>query len=252
MDNQRDSTDLLFWDVDTQFDLMTPPERGGRLYVRNGGDDGDPGAISIVPVLERLSRFARSHNVMRVATGSWRSVEHSEIDGELPDFRDTFPPHCMAGEQGSMKIAETELSDPLVLPLGVDVALAWDIARRAIREGRDIFLHKEGFSCFTGNPATAALLEALNPRAIFVYGVALDVCVRHAVEGMLARDWAVYVVVDAVWGLGLESASDLLALWQEGGAILVTTDEVVRGEVPPTRELLQGRMARRLQVANDT
>ena len=36
------STDrLVFWDVDTQFDFMTPPESGGKLYVKDVGDPTD-------------------------------------------------------------------------------------------------------------------------------------------------------------------------------------------------------------------
>jgi nicotinamidase/pyrazinamidase len=230
----REGTDVIFWDVDTQFDFMTPPGEGGRLYVHDVDDPADEGAKRIVPELQALSTFARDHRILRVATGDWHTLEHREIDTESPDFRTTYPPHCMAGEVGSMKIPETLLRDPLVVPLRSDAGFAWDVARRAVREERDIFLQKEEFSCFEGNPATEALLEALNPRAIVVYGVALDVCVRHAVEGMLARGLTVYVVEDATHGLGLEPVDQLLARWERQGARRVTTEKVVRGEIPPT------------------
>ncbi len=231
MNPQQHSTEILFWDVDTQFDFMTPPDQGGKLYVRDSGDPRDQGAEGIVPNLARLSRFARDEDVLRVATGDWHSLDHREIDTESPDFRSTFPPHCLAGEKGAEKIPETRLRNPLVVPLRADPAVAWDVARLAVREGRDVFLQKEEFSCFLGNPATEALLKALAPEVVVVYGVALDVCVKSAVEGMLDRGVRVYVVTDATWGLGLEEPAELLASWEGRGATLVTTEEVVNGSV---------------------
>lgn len=235
MTTHEQSTDLIFWDVDTQFDFMTPAEQGGKLYVRDLQNPDDPGAREIIPRLSELSDYARQHEVLRVATGDWHSLEHAEIDTVAPDFRNTFPPHCMADEIGSRKIPETELRDPIVLPLRADPALAWDVARRATREGRDIFIQKEEFNCFTGNPATDALLEALDPDQIVVYGVALDVCVKGAVEGFLDRGRHVYIVEDASWGLGLERPEELLRRWTERGAVRVSTAQVLSGELPGFR-----------------
>jgi len=220
---------VVFWDVDTQFDFMTPPEQGGRLYVRNPNDAGDPGATRIVPELERLSRYARDHGILRVATGDWHTLEHREIDARNPDFRTTYPPHCMAGDAGSEKIPETRLRDPVVVPLRAADDEARRAARTARESGRDIWVHKEEFSCFTGNAATAALIEELDAEAFVVYGVALDVCVKAAVEGMLDRGQRVWVVEDATWGLGLEDSEDLLARWEARGARRVRTDDVVSG-----------------------
>jgi nicotinamidase/pyrazinamidase len=227
----HEPTGLVFWDVDTQFDLMTPPDEGGKLYVRDASDPTDRGATTIVPILERLSRFARDRAILRIATGGWHHPHHREIDNDTPDFVNTFPPHCMAGEKGSEKIPGTALRDPLVLPLRSDQGRAWDIARRAVREKRDIFVQKEEFSCFTGNSATEALIEALDPKVIVVYGVALDVCVRHAVEGMLQRGRRVLLVEDATWGLGIEKPENLFERWDAAGLVRVTAEDVLAGRV---------------------
>jgi nicotinamidase/pyrazinamidase len=228
-----DPTDrLVFWDVDTQFDFMTPPESGGKLYVKDAGDPTDPGATVIVPQLRQLSAYARDHGILRVATGDWHTLDHREIDVENPDFRNTFPPHCLAGEPGSEKIPETALRDPIVIPLRADPEDAREAVRRARAEQRDIFLHKEEFSCFAGNPATDALLRALEAETLVVYGVALDVCVRYAVEGMLERGQQVYLVEDATWGLGLEPREVLLRGWSHRGVRRVTSAEVT-AHYPP-------------------
>lgn len=223
---------IVFWDVDTQFDFMTPPEEGGKLYVKDATDPADPGAARIVPALRALSDYAREHGILRVATGDWHTLGHREIDAESPNYRDTFPPHCMAGERGSEKIPETALRDPVVIPLRADAEVARDAVRSARMERRDIFLRKEEFSCFAGNPATDALLEALDAEALVVYGVALDVCVRHAVDGMLDRGKRIYLVEDATWGLGLEPREALLGAWEGRGVRLVSTAQVT-AEYPP-------------------
>lgn len=225
----------VFWDVDTQFDFMTPAEEGGKLYVKRLDDPADPGAVRIKPLLRRLSDYARRHGILRVATGDWHSLEHGEIDVESPDFRLTYPPHCMADEVGSTKIPETALRDPLIVPLRATAEQAREAVRRAREESRDIFLHKEEFSCFTGNPATEHLVTALDADHFVVYGVALDVCVRHAIEGMLERSQAVHLVEDATWGLGVADAEALLRDWQSGGMRLVTTHEVTSAPPPGGR-----------------
>lgn len=224
--------DVVFWDVDTQFDFMTPAEEGGKLYVKDLSDPSDAGAVQIKPALRRLSDYAREHGILRVATGDWHSLEHREIEPDSPDFRDTYPPHCMADEQGSEKIPETALRDPIVVPLRAEPEIARRAVEHARREGRDIFLRKEEFSCFTGNPAAEEVLSALDAERLVVYGVALDVCVRHAVEGMLDREEQVYLVEDATWGLGLEDREALLARWEDRGMKRVTTAEVT-GTFPP-------------------
>lgn len=236
MDERERGSRVVFWDVDTQFDFMTPPERGGKLYVKDPADAGDPGAERIVPQLERLTRFARERGVPRVATGDWHLPGHREIDAVSPDFRSTFPPHCLAGERGAEKIPETALLDPVTIPLRASPEAARAAARAVVEEGRDVFLRKEEFSCFTGNPATEELVRALDADAFVVYGVALDVCVRQAVEGMLQRGERVYLVEDATWGLGLEDREALVARWAAAGARRVSTDEVVG--IPAGADLL--------------
>jgi nicotinamidase-related amidase len=114
-----------------------------------------------------------------------------------------------------------------VIPLDAEADTARDAVRRARAGGRDIFLHKQEFSCFMGNPATEALIEALEADLFVVYGVALDVCVKAAVEGMLDRGRTVWVVDDATWGLGLEEPEALLRSWEERGARRILADEVV-------------------------
>ena len=83
-------------------------------------------------------------------------------------------------------------------------------------------IQKTRFDVFAGNPGTEAFLEALrgeleDPVRFVVVGVARDVCVTQAVDGLLARGASVEVIRDATWGLGLEREEDTLDRWMRAG-----------------------------------
>jgi nicotinamidase-related amidase len=92
-----------------------------------------------------------------------------------------------------------------------------------------ILIHKKRFDVFS-NPNTERLVRALDPERIVVYGVALDVCNRYAIEGLLARGFGgLELVADATKPIHAEDAAALLDSWKARGVELVTTDEVLRG-----------------------
>lgn len=226
------------WVVDAQNDFLLPPEQGGRLYVHDLFDDGrDAGATRIMPALRRAVEWMRANCDVVVFTGDWHSYDDEEIDSESPDAtKGTYPPHCMglspdaAEREGAAIHASIRPADALVLERGAGEDAARETAARAVAERRPVFIQKNRFDVFTGNPATDAFLRELAaglgaPLEIYVAGVARDVCVKNAVEGMLApvRGYAVTVVTDATWGLGLEEESESLERWTAQGAALLTT-----------------------------
>jgi len=175
----------IFWDVDTQYDFM---KADGRLYV--------PGAEEIIPFLAVLRDLARNHRIRTVASADDHVPDDAELSDD-PDFVTTFPPHCMRGTSGQAKIPETALDDPLVL--GSERRAADDVRAAVGEHGGDVLLLKHHFDVFT-NPNADAVLDALDPDEIVLFGVALDVCDRYAVEGLLARraDVRLLLVTDAV------------------------------------------------------
>jgi nicotinamidase-related amidase len=231
-------TARIGWVVDAQNDFLLPPEQGGRLYVHDLFDGGaDAGATQAIPAIERAVAWIRAHCDVMVYTGDWHSYADEEIDAVAPDAtRGTYPPHCMglsddaAERKGAEILASIRPDDPIVLSRAARAEDATAAARRAVAERRAIFIHKSRFDVFEGNAATDALLGALRaelgrPVEVFVAGVARDVCVRQAVEGMLheARRIPVTVITDATWGLGLEPEAESLARWLGAGAALLTT-----------------------------
>ncbi len=222
------------WVVDAQMDFMNP---NGRLYVRDLSDDSDPGSKLIVGVLEKVVAWMYDHCDAIVFTGDWHSHDDAEIDAENPDpARGTYPPHCMGrsedpGErEGARVIPELRPDNPLSVGLEASAEEARSLAAQAIREGRPLFIQKNRFDVFEGNQATESLIRGLaealsRPLHFYVAGVARDVCVTQAVDGMQARGLHVTALKDATWGLGLETEEVTLARWAQKGRVL-TVDEL--------------------------
>ena len=209
-------TRLLFWDVDTQHDFMRSE---GRLYV--------PGSEEIIPVLQALTDFAHEHRIPIVAEAD----NHEETDAEIseaPDWRTTFPPHCMRGTPGQAKIAETALRDPLVIEPELQDPGA--LAQRILGHRGDFLLYKRTVDVFS-NANVQTLLRTLEPAAIALYGVATDFCNRHAIEGLLRQlpRTELHLVTDAVRAIVAEEGERLLEEWERRGVHLVDSAQILHG-----------------------
>ena len=202
----------IFWDVDTQVDFMLP---SGSLPV--------PGAPALLPNLGRLTAGARSVGITIVHTADDHELHDDEISTE-PDYVETFPAHCLRGTEGAHRLPETAAaSDAADIPpdgAGIDLA--------AVAASAEIVLRKNRFDAFS-NPAAVPLLRALAPDTVVVYGVALEICDRYAVEGMLALDPGLDIVVveDAVGALDAERGAELLDDWRRRGVRVLSTDQVL-------------------------
>lgn len=208
-------TTTICWDVDTQVDFMMA---NGRLSV--------PGAEALIPNLEALTDWAHRTGIRIVATADDHDVGHAEIT-DTPDWKTTYPPHCMRGTPGQLKIAVTALHNPLILqPVPLDAVLVTASVR--VHRG-DILLNKPGTDVFRWNPNAATVLAALAPGRIIVYGVATDVCTRAAVAGLarLRPTAKLVIVTDAIRGINDENSLALLHEWRAAGYTLVKTAELI-------------------------
>ena len=201
----------IVWDVDTQVDFMLPH---GKLYV--------PGAEETAPAMRRLVEAARAADVVHVASADDHELTDPEISDD-PDFRNTYPPHCLRGTRGAQKVPETEQDDPLPLS---ELPFPPGLIPGLVDGRREILLLKKNYSVFT-NPNTEPLLDALDPDEIVVFGVATDVCDDAAIRGFLQRGRRVRFVEDAARGLDEDRVAASLAFWREGGVEFTTVDAVV-------------------------
>jgi nicotinamidase/pyrazinamidase len=207
---------VAFWDVDTQHDFM---HADGKLYV--------PDSESIIPNLKRLTDFAHARGIRVIASADDHVPGHRELSSH-PDWRETFPEHCMRGTRGQAKIPETRLEDPLVIEPGPEDASALADGIRAHRG--DILFHKHWFDVFT-NANVETVLDIVAPQAVVLYGVAQDVCDKYAIEGLLSRysQLQLYAVSDAMKPIDREVAQRLLDSWSTQGVHIVKTRDIVEG-----------------------
>lgn len=225
-------TRLVFWDVDTLYDFM---KSDGKLYV--------PGSEEIIPTLRQLANFAHSRGIPIVASADNHQLSDPEISSS-PDWKVTFPPHCMRGTPGQLKIAETQLRDPLVIePELLDPA---GLRQQILAHRGDILLHKRSLDVFT-NPNALVVLQALQPEAVVIYGVATDFCDKYTVEGLMRHlpHASLYLVVDAVRAIYPDEGERLIAQWRGQGVRMVTAREIVEGNALepylPPRPLARAR-----------
>jgi nicotinamidase/pyrazinamidase len=197
---------VILWDVDTQVDFMLPD---GKLYV--------PGAEQTAPAMRRLVEAARAAGVVHVASADDHELTDSEIS-DAPDYRTTYPPHCLRGTHGARKIPETDQDDPVPITL--------ELLPERYFEGREFLLLKKSFDVFT-NPNTDRLVERLDPDEIVVFGVATDVCDDATIRGFLDRGRTVSFVEDAARGLDEGRTMSCTAAWRDRGVTFTTAEAII-------------------------
>ena len=205
---------MVFWDVDTQYDFM---KADGKLYVT--------GSEEIIPVLRQLTDYAHRKGIRIIASADDHVAGHRELSTS-PNWKDTFPDHCMRGTPGQQKIPETRLRNPLVIePEPQDPAA---LASQVQRHDGDILFHKHWFDVFT-NPNVLPVVDALAPTRVVLYGVATDVCDRYAIEGLLQHrpSLPITLVTDAQRAIDPQTGTRLLEDWKRRGVRLATSAEVM-------------------------
>ncbi len=181
---------VIFWDVDTQFDFMRPT---GKLYV--------PGAAKIIPTLKRVSQFIKVHDLQYFATVD----VHVKSD---PEFA-YFPPHCISGTRGMLKIPETS-----VMSMGIGLHVMK-------KSSYDIFSEK-----FMGKVVSD--FKSARITTIIVYGVATDYCVKAAALGFIKRGFRVIVIEDAIAGVKPSSSTSAIAEMKAAGIKFLSFDVVAK------------------------
>jgi nicotinamidase/pyrazinamidase len=208
----------VFWDVDTQYDFIMPD---GKLYIQ--------GAETILPRLAALTGLAREKGVPLLGSVDYHSTEDAEIS-DAPDYKDTYPPHCLAGTAGQERVEATRPRKPLWIDSAPEQKEALKTkVRRHLEGGGEVIFRKQRFDVFS-NPNVDTVLEAVRPDRIVVYGVALDVCDRFAVEGLLAlRRYRVTLVEDATRSISPEEGERLVRDWTARGVSILTTGQIIGG-----------------------
>jgi nicotinamidase/pyrazinamidase len=220
MENQTNSKDAIFWEVDAQEDFMKPD---GKLYV--------PGAEKILPNLRRLTNAAREGRVFLVSHG----CIHETNDPEFAQF----PPHCIRGSAGAKLMPEAIAEKFVTIPNESSAKLPEDLAQY-----QQIVLEKQTLDIFESRHAEALLARLPRDAEFIVFGVVTEYCVRLAAKGLLERGRRVSVVLDAIETLNPEESKRTLDELMTLGARSITTDEAIK-RVSAAAEPARSRSGRR-------
>jgi nicotinamidase/pyrazinamidase len=187
--------------IDVQNDFT----EGGALAVEGGS-----------AVAARVTEYLRAHpdqyDVV-FASRDWHDGDgHNNghfAEDDDPDFVDTWPRHCVAGEPGA------EYHPALDTTL-IDVH---------VRKGQG----EPHYSIFEGlTEAGAGMTEALDELGVTdvdVVGLATDYCVRASALDAMAAGRHVRVLTDLIAGVSAPSSAEALTELAAAGADLVTSGE---------------------------
>ncbi|MGC8594431.1 MAG: cysteine hydrolase family protein [Candidatus Kryptoniota bacterium] len=216
---------VIFWDVDTQYDFIMPD---GKLYV--------PEAETTIPNLRELTALARRLGIQIMGSVDY----HLETDEEIsnhPDYKTTFPAHCLQGTAGQEKIEATRPINPLWID-----SVKYDSAELEgliARHKGEIIFRKQKFDVFS-NPNVIPVLDLIKPDVIFVYGVALDVCDAYAIEGFLKLGrQEIYLVTDAAKPIYQDKGNELLEMWKKRGVRMTSTKDIKELRVEVIKQLVR-------------
>jgi len=214
----------IFWNVDTQYDFMRDDETfKGALSI--------PGARKIEGNLEEITKLARRMGKQIVNTACWHNENTKEFSSN-PDYKESFPPHCLIGTKGAEFVPATKPLNAYIVDWQKpydEKKLAWNVL-----ENKEIIIYKDAFDVFEGSMYAQEILGVLNPDRVIVYGVATNVCVDAAVKGILNhtlnryKKIEVLVVEDAIKELSGAPLEEVLESWKGMGAKLIKTNDLYR------------------------
>ncbi len=200
---------LVFLDIDTQVDFMLPE---GSLCV--------PGAVEIVPNLQKLMTYAQEHEIPIISSAD----AHPPGD---PSFSQ-WPPHCVVNTPGQQRIPETRLPAPTVIP-----NRAGAFQPPAQWAGQFI-IEKQEYDVST-NANFDAILASLGPRRFVAFGVATDYCVRWSALNLRKRGIPVDLVTDAIKAISEDEGRKAMEEMVAAGVRLVRAADVCATAPPRVR-----------------
>lgn len=190
----------VFIDVDTQLDFLCA---AGALYA--------PGAEKIAPALADLTRYAAAHNIKIVSTVD----AHTEDDREFQIWK----PHCVSGTAGQQKISSSLLEKRCIVPNKGELDAA------AAAAAQQVVVEKQNVDPFT-NAHMTAVVQSLNADHFVVYGLVTEVCIHHAVLGLLRHNPSVAIVTDAIRPFSETAGEQAIAALVAAGAKLTTIAQI--------------------------
>jgi hypothetical protein len=171
----------IFFNVNTQRDFF----EGGLYKV--------PSSEHIINNLNDITQYAKIRGAKVISSVGWYHPS-SKFFSDTPDFRKTFPKHCLMNSEGAKFLKETSPEGYFLMDWNSPTGLQF----HQLHENNNVVVTKRSMDFFEGNTYSESLIHNLGipimQRPIFlVYGID----VGPVVLGLLRRGYAVKVVEDA-------------------------------------------------------
>jgi nicotinamidase/pyrazinamidase len=206
----------IFWDVDTQFDFMSPE---GALHV--------PGAEEIIDKVGQVRRFALENGYSILSDVDWHRLDNPEIS-EHPDMKTTFPPHALAGTPGADRVGD--LGDVPIDYVEIDEVDMARLRQLVEKDQFHIVIRKQSLNVFD-NPNTHKLVDLIRPEHVIAFGVALDCCVYYVLTELSKHKGVrLSLLADATKGLHTRPDEEVYEELRRRG-VEITTFEQIREQI---------------------
>lgn len=170
----------IFFNVNTQRDFFN-------------GSYKIPSAENILTNLNDLTQYAKIRNAKVINIAGWYT-ENAKHLSDNPNYKDTFPKHCLINTEGAKFLKETSPDSYFLMDWNSSSGLAF----HDIHQSDQIVVTKRTMDFFEGNTYSESLVHNLGipimQRPVFlVYGIDIG----PTVKGLLRRGYTVKVVEDA-------------------------------------------------------
>ena len=186
--------------VDVQNDFC----EGGSLAVAGGAE-----------VARRITGYLNEHSAeyaIIVATRDWHEDPGPHFS-DAPDYRNSWPPHCVAGTVGAQFHPDFDVSR----------------VHTVVSKGR----HSAAYSGFEGDDAGEGLESILaesRVRAVDVCGLATDYCVRATALDAVRRGLDARVLLGLCAGVSAASTPEVVSELRAAGVEVDGSESALPGE----------------------
>lgn len=170
----------IFFNVNTQRDFFT-------------GSYKIPSVEHILNNLNDITQYAKVRGAKVVSTVGWYHPNSSFLS-DSPDYRKTYPKHCLMNTEGAKFLKETSPEGYFLMDWNSPSGLQF----HQLHENNNVVVTKKSMDFFEGNTYSESLIHNLGIPIMMrpnflVYGID----VGPVVLGLLRRGYSVKVVEDA-------------------------------------------------------